>query len=242
MDKFKSLFFALTLILLSSCASMLVPPMHSIPSPDIIPIHKNPKVGDYAIYDANSGAVKKRFEVVAVDKKTVTMRYKVIYEEQEEEDIQWFYRKLNLDGKVVEAWFIEGGKRSETPIAKSGEMGSFENFKELKKPAQDSITIHAGKFKVDSVNSFIYRLDLGIVSSRSTHFDYLSESVPFLIVKSEILATSETGPLLKTWIFIDKYADDIIGKNYFAIYDLANEEEDPPHQVINVLIEYGFGN
>ncbi|MCW9015114.1 MAG: hypothetical protein OQL06_15210 [Gammaproteobacteria bacterium] len=222
--------------LLQSCG--MIPKLHELPATDIMYIHNNPKAGDYAIYEIDNGRVRKRYEVVDVNSGKIVIRYGVIYETTPS---HWFYRKLNTQGKVLSAWMIENGQRFDTPVAKPGQINSLERFTQIKPVFDKPVITRAGSFKINQACNYIYRLDMGLASSNSTHFDMLSDQVPFRLVRGEIIATAETGGFIKTLEFISAAGDAALTKSYSNLYRQLNPNSTVQH-IRNELIEYGNSN
>ncbi|MBT3586090.1 MAG: hypothetical protein HN509_14385 [Halobacteriovoraceae bacterium] len=246
----RNISIAITLLLTFCSCSFLIPSFHKVPATDFMLIHKNPRAGDYAVYEVDGGRIHKVFEVMEVGKDQITIRYGVVkFEEAEtwkdkrgsnDKQISWYYRILKRSGSVIAAWMLDGDKKLNSPIARSGQMHSLEHRKYLKKPVKEKIETKAGSYKITGAYNYIYRLDLGIVSSKSTHFNMLSTKVPFLSVREEIVATSKTGPFLKTLEFISAAGEAVLEKDYLSLYDKLNPEV--AAQFITVdLIEHGSG-
>lgn len=232
-------------IITTSC-SFLIPKPHEMPATDVIFIHDNPRVGDYAIRGEKSSAIGMvtRYEVSEVTDTDVTMRYNVKFLHPDFADISknnWFYRKLDNNGKVLKAWVItENGESFPSPVAKTNEIGSFERLTTVELETEKPVKTKAGNFKINAISNYIYRADVGLLSTEASCLEYHSKDVPFLIVKREMLSTVDIGAFMTTLEYMKTAGDFYQTQNYMNIYNKATEGN-MDSQITMELMEYGFG-
>ena len=241
---YKSLSLTITLLMLVSCASLVTKP-HEMPSPDVIFIHKNPKVGDFASYGEKNSTLglSHHYEVYDVKADIITIRYQMRYSNPDYSDSapkEWYYRNINHNGKVLRAWAkTDSGKVFTTPIAKAGSIGSIEHMIPIQKNTKQSIQVKAGKFKVDAINNYIYRTDVGLLSTNSTCLEFYSEEIPFKVIKREMLHTADVGALLTAADYMKTAGKFYLSHNYMDIYNQVTKR-DISYQNTMELLEYGF--
>jgi len=238
--------FALPIVLLvlTSCAS-LIPKPHEMPSTDVIFIHKNPKVGDFASYGEKNSSLglSHHYEVYDVKPDIITIRYQMRYSNPDYSDSapkEWYYRNINRDGKVLKAWAkTDEGEVFTTPIAKSGSIGSIEHMTAIQENTEQAIKVKAGQFKVDAINNYIYRTDLGLLSTNSSCLEYYSDDIPFRVIKREMLHTSDVGALLTTAEYMKTAGKFYLNNNYLDVYNQVTKR-DISYQNTMELLGYGF--
>jgi len=229
-------------LFLGACASLITKP-HEIPSPDRLFIHKNPGVGDYAVYFIKAGNFTHRYEVHEINGDLITVRYRMRYLDPDYKNLspkEWYYRQVNLDGQVLKAWAeTDTGERFSTPVARSGLIGSFEHLTKVDKLPEKPVVTKAGIFKVNNINAYIYRTDVGLISTNSSCMEYYSDDIPFRILKREMLHTADVGGFLKSMEYIKTLGESYLTENYLALYNRATQE-DMGYQSTIVLMEYGY--
>lgn len=240
-NMYKQIIIILLLLSLSSCASW-IPKPHEMPSPDIIFIHKNPSVGDYAVYQSK-GSVAHRYEVYKINGNHITVRYRVTNLDPDYKEFsrkEWYYRQINRGGQVIKAWAqTDAGEYFNTAVARSGSVGSLEHLTKINGIHKKPVKTRAGTFKVDGINTYIYRLDAGLVSTNSSCMEYYSNEVPFRSLKREMVHSADVGAFLKTTEYIKVIGDIYLTEDYLKLYNKATEG-DMKYQSTMELIEYGF--
>jgi len=241
---YKNLVILISLFILTSCAS-LIPKPHEMPSPAFVFIHDNPKAGDFASYGEKNSSMGliHHYEVYQVSDDAITIRYQVRYTNPNYKELapkEWYYRLIDRDGMVKKAWAkTDSGEVFTTPVAKPDTLGSFEHLTAIKLDTNKPIKITAGQFNVDAINSYIYRTDLGLLSTNSSCLEYYSNQVPFRSLKREMLHTSDVGALLKTTEYLQTAGDFYLTENYMKLYNQATKK-DIDYQNTMELLEYGY--
>ena len=236
----------LFIVLITTSCSFLIPKPHEMPAPNIIFIHDNPKVGDYAIHGERYSylGMLMRYEVSEVTDTDVTMRYNVRFTNPDYAEISkdnWFYRKLDRNGKVLKAWLKTGnGESFPSPVAKTNERGSLEHLTTVKVETEQPLNTKAGKFKINTISNYIYRADAGLLSTESSCLEYHSKEVPFLAVKRDLLSTVDVGAFLTTLDYMKTAGEFYQTQNYMNVYNKATEGN-MDSQITMELLEYGFG-
>lgn len=237
----------LATFILQSCASW-VKKAHEYPASDIMFIHTNPKVGDYAVYADIKSELQKyspvtRQEIFNVSDAGITVRYKVYYLDPEINELapkEWYYRLLDRDGKVLKAWAETGdGKIFNTPVTKSGEPGSLEHLTRIDKKFKKPVDTKAGKFEIDSILAYVYRFDAGLISTNTSCMEFHSSKVPFNRVGQECVTNASVGAFLTTMEYINEVGNSYLSGSYVNIYNKATSS-DADYKTMPELIEYGF--
>jgi hypothetical protein len=214
-----------------------------MPSPDIIFIHDDPHVGDYAVYYIKESNITNRFEVYAVTDKAIDVRYRMNYLDPGYKDLapkEWYYRQIDHDGKVLKAWAeTDAGQTFATPVAKAGMIGSLEYLTKLDKKVAKPFNTKGESLEVDAINTYIYRTDVGLISTNSSCLEYYSDVVPFRVLRREMLHTANVGGFLKATEYINAVGTVYLTDNYMSLYNTATKG-DMKYQSTVELIEYGF--
>lgn len=103
----------------------------------------------------------------------------------------------------------------------------------------EPLRTQAGRFKVDNLNTYIYRTDAGLISTNSSCLEYYSDNVPFRVLKREMLHSADVGAFLKTVEYIKALGEAYLTEDYMKLYNKATEGK-MKYQSTFELMEYGF--
>ena len=208
----------------------------------MVDIHKNPGVGDYAVLADGRNTLQRTWKVERIQGNNVEVSLQVKNLRSKDQTGYEFMQHflVNPEGKVLSAWVhYKNGQKINRPVAKPNEFGSREHYKVLKEADKKPITTKAGTFDIDEVVTFVYRLDLGLASTKAVFFDHLSNKVPFRVVESRTVSNTDMGVLITTLESVTVAGDAAFSGNYGKVYDYANRTLDDTS--VFRLVEYGWG-
>lgn len=196
-NRFRSIVLALAVLsisaLFSGCMSMVMQAGFSqMQSPDFIPLHKNPQVGDYSILTSFTksdalinpeSVTKSRYEIVGKEAElfVITLRY-VESSVKSMEDFGFEYW-VDKDGSVKKAFLLKGKgtspKKTPMNIARKNETG-YILYTDLKTPAKMKNSTR----KFENVGMYTAESFTGDADNNSKMITYysLQDDIPFRII------------------------------------------------------------
>lgn len=239
-------------VLLQSCAS--IPELHEFSISNFVPIHKNPRVGDYAITIADDNVMSKK-EVVEVTEHTTTYRESVSFMKAEDQEFNTdapYYKVVDHKGKVLKAWIkYANGKKHRVPVTRPGESGSIQNYSKVninESALKKQVVTKAGRLKVDSIYTYFQNFEpvsWGMPGASISMVEYRSDHVPFQRIRLESYIVPDKEAFIYSFIKANEYLEAIveasINNNPVALYDVVTKERNYNLRSKLELIEYGFG-
>lgn len=238
-------------ILLQSCIS--IPQLHEFTISDIVPIHNNPRVGDYAVTVADDNVMSRK-EVVKVTEHNITYREHVTFikpEDKEYNTNSQYYKVIDRNGNVLKAWVhYESGKQNNVPIAKPGESASIQNYAKVNindTVLKKHVLTKAGRLKVDNIYTYFQdfsSISPGLPGTNISMVEYRSNVVPFQRIRLESYIVPDKDAFIYSFIKANEYlvaiVESYINQSPMALYNVATKERNYNLKSTLDLVEYGF--
>lgn len=165
-------------------------------------LHKNPQVGDYAIYEDEKYGMGMKYEILSQNGPLFHVRgsfTKLGTADEVYRNLVWHYI-VSADGLVKEGYMEVDGEKIIQKIPQKGEEAYIEpNFLELK--TSETMQVNQKNLVVSHMVLFHTLSDYGFMTIKSTMVTYVNPTIPFGSLRMDELDSAQM-PLLDIINFV----------------------------------------